>query len=430
MSEVSIEEEGGLGALLRSPLPWAILLALGLAAFLYYPVFFPPTHQAISTQSEEFFFQANEAAGAPVLALACWLFYRRSHYLDVLKGPGSPLAAGLVLAATVALFSWGVYTKATDLQLASVMGMLAGAALLLGGRAGLRAYWLPILFLAFALPISPVLISAAMYPVQLATAQYAGVILNAIGVASYVQGDQILRPENTFIVIETCSGLRTVVTLTMLTVLLIDLFERRGRHAVLLIVLAPIVAFLTNGIRVVTLVLNPHSDIASIHNLQGIGMLLVGLTGMYLLDGLIERIWKNDTDQDTPPGLELVSGQDSKGSAARGLFVVSAVLLAMIALSELITPWPHTRQVGESAEALLVRALDDWPSEAIKDDYQFRGSVRYLSWSRRTIEVEGETVEVFLGVADEQERRHTILTSRLAWPGEWLCADRRWHRTC
>ena len=45
-----------------------------------------------------------------MLVLSLWLFYRRSHYLDVLRVPGRPLLAGLVLAATVLLFAWGVYT--------------------------------------------------------------------------------------------------------------------------------------------------------------------------------------------------------------------------------------------------------------------------------------------------------------------------------
>ena len=290
VSEATIEESPGLAGLLRAPLFWVGLLVVGLGSILYYPIFFPSTIQTISAQGEEFLFQANEAAGAPVLVLSLWLFYRRSHYRDLLRGPGSTATASLMLMLCVALYSWGAYTTASDLKLLSVIFLLAGVVLLLGGAAGLRAYWLTILFFGFALPISPVLIAATIYPIQLMTAQYAGLILNAIGVASYVQGDQILRPENTFIVIETCSGVRTIVTLSMLTVLLIDLFERRGWHAAILIGLAPIVAFLTNGIRVVTLVLNPASSIHSIHNLQGIAMLLVGLTAIYLIDGLLERI--------------------------------------------------------------------------------------------------------------------------------------------
>ena len=252
----------------------AILLAIG--AYLFYPYFLLEGAAAGSSDTEQFFFEVNESAGAPVLILAAWLYYRRSHLRDVLRGPGSPVAAGVVFASGVALNVWAWYTTAPDLHILSLVVQLVATLLAWGGREALRAFALPTFFLLFAAPISPVLVSAIVWPVQLLTAQYAGLLLNAIGVDCFVQGDQIHRPVNTFIVIETCSGLRSVVTLTMLTLLLIDLFERRGMHALLLFVFAPIVALLTNGIRVVTLVLNPHSDVASIHSFQGIVMLLVG----------------------------------------------------------------------------------------------------------------------------------------------------------
>jgi exosortase len=417
LSDALIVEKAGIVRLLRTPLNWAILVAVALAGVLYAPVFFPDSAHDILDQGEQFFFEANEAAGAPVLALSLWLFYRRSHYRDLLKRRGAPRAAGLVFAITIALFGWGVYAQAPDLQLASSIWLLAGVALLLGGKLGIRAFWVPILFMAFALPISPVLLSAALYPVQLATAQYAGVILNAIGVASFVQGDQILRPENTFIVIETCSGVRTVVTLTMLTVLLIDLFERRGWHAAALIVMAPIVAFLTNGLRVVTLVLNPYSDVASIHNLQGIVMLLVGLTGIYLIDSGIERFVPQQPDQRQDDELATLSGDEisSRASTIR-MGVVCGVLLVMVASTHLVTPWSFTRYVEEPASSVLDRAFGEWPSKDIEPDYNFLGSVRYLTWNQRKVSVSGGSVDVFLAAAEEQRREQTILTPRLAWP--------------
>ncbi len=392
-------------------------VAFALAAWIYYPLFFPETHRELANQSEEFFFEANEAAGAPVLVLSLWLFYRRSHLRDVLLGPGSPVAGLGVLLATALLYGWGHYTKAADLQLMSVLGLLFGTALLLGGRAAVRAYWVPILFLAFALPLPPVLLSAFIYPIQLATAEYAGFILNAIGVASYVQGDQILRPENTFIVIETCSGVRTIVTLSMLTVLLIDLFERSGWHAALLMLLAPVVAFITNGFRVVTLVLNPHSSIHSIHNLQGIAMLLVGLTAMYLLDGLLERVLgSRDPSLASGDYGETTDRPGDGRSRALLLGAVVAVLLLMIGTTRVVTPWQQPSGFGEMPDDLLARVFGERQSRPIKPDYQFRGSIRYLAHANRRIRFEGEPMEVFLGVANEQIRSHTVLSKRLAWP--------------
>ncbi|MAG29516.1 MAG: hypothetical protein CL908_01325 [Deltaproteobacteria bacterium] len=411
--EQSVEVATGL----RTPFVWTVLLALGLGCFLYYSLFFPPDHTKLVAQGEEFFFEANEAAGAPVLLLSLWLLYRRSHYRDVLRGAGALVPGLAALALTVALYVWGAYTRAEDIQLASVMGLLTGVVLLLGGRAGLRAYWLPIVFLAFALPLSPVLLSAAMYPIQLATASYAGVILNSIGVASYVQGDQILRPENTFVVIETCSGVRTIVTLSMLTVLLIDLFERRGAHAVILILLAPFVAFLTNGLRVVTLVLNPHSSIHSIHNLQGVAMLLVGLTAIYLLDLLLERALGSRAPRAEEGDYGVAQGEGVPGGqrTARLLLVVAA-LLAMLGIGRSITPWTYDRGLAEMPDALLARVFGEEASRPVQPDYQFMGSVRYLAHARRRVDLDGRFVDIHLGVGDEQQRKHTLLTRRLAWP--------------
>jgi len=410
------EPRAGLAAVLRMPLLWLGLLTVGLTCFLYYPLFFPPSVQRLALQSEEFFFEANEAAGAPVLVLAFWLLYRRSHYRDLLLGRGAPALALPILVFAGALYAWGHYTGAPDLQLASVIGFLIGSVLMLGGPVALRAYWLPILFLGFALPLPPVLLSAGIFPIQLLTAEYAGLILNSIGVESLVQGDQILRPENTFIVIETCSGVRTIVTLTMLTVLLIDLFERRGWHALTLVLLAPIVAFLSNGVRVVTLVLNPHSSIHSIHNLQGIAMLLVGLTMIYALDLLLERVFGNEGARaEAEHYAEASPSVSADRSRIPRLLGVVAVLLAMVAVDRFGTKWQPEGGLDEMPDAVLVRVFGE-RSRPIKPDFQFRGSVRYLGHADRQIRIEGEPVEVFLGIGNEQLRGHTLLTKRLAWP--------------
>jgi exosortase len=403
----------GLAERLRNPVFWLVVAVAGLVAYVYQPHFFPDTHQEFTAQGEEFFFEANQSAGAPVLMLGAWLFYRRSHYLDLLATSGSRVAGGFVLLLTLALYAWGTYTGAADLRLASVVPLFAGGALLLGGPAALRAFWVPILFLLFALPLPPVLLSAVIFPIQLWTAEFAGWILNTIGVQSFVQGDQILRPENTFIVIETCSGVRTVVTLLMLTVLLLDLFERRGLHALLLVLLTPIVALLTNGVRVVTLVLNPHSSIHSVHNLQGIAMLLVGLTAIYLLDGLLERVLgARESVEDGPAIAEPAPRSVRMGQLA----AIAILLVSLVVVDRLLPRWQYHRGLAEMPDALLARIFGEDASYKVETDFQFTGSVRHLAHARRRVDIDGVPVDIHLGVADEQERRFTMLSPRLAWP--------------
>ncbi len=417
MSEESIDGKSWPASALRTPFFWLSLLNLGLLALAYFELFFPPNYRALSAQSEQFFFEANEAAGAPVLILSGWLFYRRSHLRDLLRGPGAFSAGLFTMLLAAALYGWGAFTTSADLQLTSILLVVLAGILFLGGRAAVRAYWLPIVFLGFALPISPVLLAASIYPAQLVTAQFSGLILNMIGVVSVVQGDQILRPENTFIVIETCSGVRTIVTLSMLTILLIDLFERRGWHAAILICLAPVVAFFVNGLRVVTLVLNPHSSIHSIHNLQGIAMLLVGLVIIYLVDGRLEKMLGH-ADLDAAAG-DYGSIRDRGEMSHNGtveLILVASFLIGMLAFDRYGPTWEIPRGLEEKPVDLLTRVFGEDPGSPYTLDYNFVGSVHYLAQARHRVEIEGEIVEIYLGVGNEQLRRSSILTKRLAWP--------------
>lgn len=434
MSETSASNGTGSGSGFARPLFWLVAATLLGGAVVYGPLFLAPSHQDLSLQSEDFFFQPNEAAGAPVLALAAWLFYRRSHYLDVLSGRGRLVEGSLVVAVALGIHVWGLYVDAPDIQLISVMPLLFGAALLLGGVAAVRAFWVPILFLGFALPVPPVPLSAAIFPIQLLTADFAGELLNLIGVKSSVFGDQILRPENTFIVIETCSGVRSIVTLTMLTILLIDLFERRGAYAALLLLMAPVVAFLSNGIRVVTLVLNPHSSVHSIHNLQGIAMLLVGLSGMYLLDLALERLFpahvrevEDDADGEEGEALPAPAAgaaPTSTGGQIRAIAIVGAAVLAMLGAGRVVTPYKAPSGIAERVDPMLERVFGEALGPVIPPDYQFRGSLRYLDHTDRVVRFDGESMELFVGVASEQVRQYTMLSKRTAWPSSgWIPVD-------
>ena len=411
----------GVFALTRMPHFWLGLIALGLGSVLYYPLVLPDYFRPVDIQSEHFFFEPNSSAAVPVLLLSLWLFIRRSHYRDVLHGPGSPALGTLVLLLSGALFGWGVYTGADDIRLATLIPLLAGVVLQFAGPSGIRAFWLPILFLGFALPISPVVVATTIFPMQLWTAQFAGSILNTIGFESLVVGDQILRPENTFLVIETCSGFRTVLTLSMLTILLIDLFERRGLHAAILIGLAPIVAFMINALRVVTLVLNPYSSIHSIHNLQGILMLLAGLLLIYFADTVIERVIgsRDPIASNGDYGLIRTGGSTPRANALAWLTIV-LVLVTMYGIDRFTPRWAVERIPAEEPGALLARVFGDDPSSPYGLDYNFVGSVHYLARARHRIEVDGAIVEIHLGIANEQQREYSILSKRLAWPGSGL----------
>ena len=109
------------------------------------------------------------------------------------------------------------------------------------------------LLLVFAVPIPAPLLNAVVWKFQLWTAEYSGLLLHLLRQPALVSGDQILRSDQVFQIIEACSGLRTVETLAMLAVLMVDLFRRRGWHAALLVAASLPVGFGINGFRALTL---------------------------------------------------------------------------------------------------------------------------------------------------------------------------------
>jgi exosortase len=265
-----------------------LALSLALVAYRGLLSFEPAIH--LSAEVEEFFFDPSYTSPRAVLALSLWLLYRRRERLRRLPlGAGSPGPAAALLAAGVSVLAWSTYTGAPDLLALSLSLNVLGVGALLRGPRAIRVLAVPAAFLLLAIPVPSPLLNHVLFPLQLATANYTGWMLQGLGVPVYVLGDQILGSEANFVVIEGCSGMRSIESLTLIAILLVDLFRRTGLHALLILLAAPGVAFGLNGLRAVTLVLNPHSEIVAIHNLQGILILLAGLITLYLLDGFLAR---------------------------------------------------------------------------------------------------------------------------------------------
>jgi len=246
------------------------------------------------------FFEPSETSPLLVVALALWLLLRRWGRLSRLPlAAGRPVVSALLLGAGLASLAWAIRSRAPDLQAFSLILMALGTAHLLAGARALRAALLPAVFLAFCVPLPAPLLNHAVWRLQIWTAEFAGALLTLLGIPALVSGDQILLADSAFAVIETCSGLRSIETLIMLALLMADLFRRRGLHAALLLAAAPPIAFGINGLRAAALVVNPHAHIAGVHDVQGVAMLLAGVSMLYLWDGALARLLIDGEQPDT-----------------------------------------------------------------------------------------------------------------------------------
>jgi len=392
---------------------------IALLAFGYRDLLTLGTRYGFAKGVEYWLFRPSDSAPLAVIALSGWLAYRRwprVRGLPFHSGPGWAIALCLLLGP--ASYLWAVYTSASDLQIFALAFECIALALLRWGPAGLRAFWLPIAFLVLAVPMPAPLLLAVLFKLQIWTAQYAGWLLYMLGIPALVSGDQILRTTQTFQVIEGCSGMRSIETLTMLCILLVDLFRRHGLHAAILVLVAPPLAFLLNGFRVLTLILNPHSEVLAVHNFQGIAILLVGLTVLYLLDGLLERRLAR------PAAVITATPRTQTSSPLLALAALVAIGVFSAAASLWMGVWEEPDATRSSLHQLVGEGLAEWPSTAVEEDFMFRGSARFGQVVSRRFQLPDGSVSLFLADADLGQRGGSPLSPFTLYPGSgWALSD-------
>jgi exosortase len=375
---------------------------------------------------ENFLMAPNDRAPLVVVVLAAWLAWRRWPRVAALEAKaGSVWLTVLSLALGGLVFGWAIHTGAQDLQSLSLVFVASGLVLAAWGLPGLRALWLPIAFLLFCIPIPGPMLVSVLWSLRLWTAEYSGWLLYLMGIPALVSGDQILRATQAFQVIEGCSGLRSIETLAMLVILLIDLFHRRGWHAASLLLLSPFVAFALNGIRVLALILNPHSNIAAVHSLQGVLILMGGLLLIYFVDGGIDwlkrRFAHRAPEPTSTPTRPERSGARRVGSPA--LLLVATGAVALLA-SWTVPTWKRTSEPVADLAVLFDEALAGFTWKPLEPDPYFHGRLRYRRTLHREYQVSGGPVEVFVAIGDVRDRRTTSIGPLNALPGSgWAVRD-------
>ncbi len=403
----------------RAAAPHLLALLVILAAFR--TLYTAGTRYGFEKSVEYWLFLPGDSAPIVVILISLWLAYRRSNRLRALPFSTGPWSLTLgFFALGLGAFAWSVYTQALDLQVISLGLLVAGLVVNYLGVPGLRVLWLPLVVLLFAVPLPAPLMLAVVFKLQMWTAALAGMSLYGLGIPHLVSGDQILRVSQAFQVIEGCSGMRSIQILTLLTILLVDLFQRRSWHAALLICFAPFLAFALNGVRVLTLILNPHSEIIAIHNLQGIAILLVGLVIVYAADGFLERF--ATLNRPAPPALPAAK----KFSTPASLLASVALALGLLALDLGVPAWEPPASEIPSLHTLVGEALEKWASEKIDPDFSFRGSARFGEVVNRKYHLDTGPVSVFVAESDFDQRGGSPLSPITAVPGSgWKLADDR-----
>ncbi len=266
-------------------------VALGLLA-LYVPTFV--------NVADTLWRQEEHAHGPIILAVALWLGWQQRRALALAPDAACGRWAGIGLVALGLLcYVLGRSQDIVVLDVGSLLPVLAGTLLVAGGWPVLRAFWFPLLFLVFMVPIPGVVLDALTGPLKQSVSQVAESLLYAAGYPVARSGVVLSVGQYQLLVADACSGLNSMFSLAALGLLYLHVMKYRSpvRNAILLASILPI-AFVANIVRVMILVLVTYhfGDEAGqgfVHGFAGMVLFVVALLLLFCLDaalGLAARL--------------------------------------------------------------------------------------------------------------------------------------------
>lgn len=227
---------------LATPIPWTSLAwILALLILCYAPVL----ARLVTQWSED----EDMGHGFFVPAIAAYIAWQKRE--ELFSGPLRINWWGLVLIGWAAL-QLTVATLGAELFLARTAFVLSvtGCILFAGGMYALRVLAFPVLLLFFMVPIPAVIYNELTLPLQLFASAVAETTLSLFGIPVLRDGNVLQLPSQTLSVVEACSGIRSLLSLSFLALVYGWFFDARPWMRWVLLAATIPIAILANSGRV------------------------------------------------------------------------------------------------------------------------------------------------------------------------------------
>lgn len=276
-----------------------VLLAGGLAAM------YVPTYIGLN---EEIWSVVGQGHGPVMLALTCWLAWQRWPRFAAL--PASKGFSTQALAAVLfllGLFAYVVGRSQSHYGLNSGSQLLVFTALVLfyRGWAGLKVMWFPLAFMVTLVPLPGSVVDAVTGPLKSGVSYVAEALLYELGYPIGRTGVMLTIGPYQLLVADACAGLNSILALEAIGIFYMSAVGHvnRWRNVLLASLILPI-SFVSNVVRVVTLVLVTYyfgDEIGQgfVHEFAGIMLFMVATALTIGVDSLLGMFFKEKAQPGT-----------------------------------------------------------------------------------------------------------------------------------
>ncbi len=211
----------------------------------------------------------------------------------------------------LALLGWGAIQMLVGalaaelfLQRTAFLFSFVGVLLIMGGAKLVRELAFPLLLLVFMIPIPAIVYSQITLPLQLFASGVAETLLGLIGIPVLRDGNVLHLPSETLSVVEACSGIRSLLSLSFLSLIYAYFFDSKvWMRGALLAATIPIAIAANSGRITLTGILGEYAPSIAhgvFHSLEGGALFLVALLILILVHQTINRAYDAWSRRRTP----------------------------------------------------------------------------------------------------------------------------------
>ena len=269
----------------RSSFPWAsIVWVAALLAVCYGPILV----SLVRNWNDD----PDMGHGFFVPIIAGYIAWQKRSQLEKLTARPNWWGLAILLWAALQLY---LATLGAELFLArtSFVISIIGAVLLLGGTEYLRLFAFPLFLLFFMVPIPAIIYNQITFPLQLIASRAAENAISLLQIPVIREGNVLELAQQKLNVVEACSGIRSLLTLTFLSLVYGYFFEKRTWIRVVLFLSTIPIAIIANAGRValtgVVSQFKPELAEGLFHEAQGWVIFMVALTILIALHQLLVR---------------------------------------------------------------------------------------------------------------------------------------------
>lgn len=191
-----------------------------------------------------------------------------------------------------------VSTLAAELftQRVAFIESIVGVILFLGGMPALRILSFPVILLFFMVPIPSVIYTQITFPLQIFASQVAEFCLNSMGYAVLRDGNVLELASQKLSVVEACSGIRSLLSLTFLSLVYAYFFDLRVWMRYFLFAATIPIAIVANSLRVtltgILSEIRPELAHGFFHSASGWVIFMIALFILVMVHQAVSRIIK------------------------------------------------------------------------------------------------------------------------------------------